>query len=76
MEFSIILIFLSFELIFIIFRKLILGDYRWMTYEDADQLADNVGRGLRVLGLTPNKPICIFADTRAEWLVTAQACFR
>ncbi|XP_023342990.1 long-chain-fatty-acid--CoA ligase 4 [Eurytemora carolleeae] len=59
-----------------IFRKLILGDYRWMTYEDADQLADNVGRGLRVLGLTPNKPICIFADTRAEWLVTAQACFR
>jgi long-chain acyl-CoA synthetase len=59
-----------------IFRKLILGDYRWMSYEDADQLVDNVGRGLRVLGLTPGKPVSVFADTRAEWLVTAQACFR
>jgi long-subunit acyl-CoA synthetase (AMP-forming) len=34
------------------------------------------GRGLRVLGMEAGKPLCIFADTRAEWLVSAQACFR
>ncbi len=33
-------------------------------------------RGLRVLGMEPGKPLCIFADTRAEWMVSAQACFR
>jgi len=59
-----------------LFRKLILGGYRWLNYEDADQMVDNVGRGLRVAGLQPGAPICLFADTRAEWLITAQACFR
>jgi len=59
-----------------IFRKLILGGYRWLNYEDADQMVDNVGRGLRVLGLAPGQPVCVFADTRSEWLITAQACFR
>jgi len=59
-----------------IWRKLILGDYRWMTYEDADQMSESVGRGLRMLGLAPGSPVCVFADTRAEWLITAQACFR
>jgi len=59
-----------------IFRKLILGEYRWLTYEDTDQMVDNVGRGLRVLGLAPGSPVCVFADTRSEWLITAQACFR
>ena len=43
-----------------------------MSYEEADNLASNVGRGLRVLGQEPNKPLCIFADTRAEWMVSAQ----
>jgi len=59
-----------------LFRKLILGEYRWMSYEEADQMVENLGRGLRVVGLQPNKPVCVFADTRAEWLITAQACFR
>jgi len=58
------------------FRKLVLGDYRWMTYEDADTMAENLGRGLRSVGLSAGTPVCLFADTRAEWLVTAQACFK
>merc|ERR1719495_738216 len=58
------------------FRKLILGDYRWMSYEDADTMAENLGRGLRSIGLTAGSPVCVFADTRAEWLITAQACFK
>jgi len=59
-----------------VFRKLLLGDYRWMSYEEADVLADYAGRGLRVLGQPSNTPLCVFADTRAEWMLTAQACFK
>eukprot|EP00092_Neocalanus_flemingeri_P017052 GFUD01018440.1.p1 GENE.GFUD01018440.1~~GFUD01018440.1.p1 ORF type:complete len:721 (+),score=167.25 GFUD01018440.1:139-2301(+) len=58
------------------FSKLELGDYRWMSYDEADSVAENVGRGLRILGQQSNKPLCIFADTRAEWMLTAQACFK
>jgi len=59
-----------------IFRKLLLGEYRWLSYEDVDQLVDNVGRGMRMVGCQANQPICLFADTKAEWFVTAQASFR
>jgi len=58
------------------FRKLELGDYRWMTYEEVDTLAENLGRGLRVIGLNPSSRVCMYAETRAEWYVTAQACFK
>merc|ERR1719312_1568760 len=47
-----------------------------MSYEEADTIASNVGRGLRSLGQQPHKPLCVFADTRAEWLLSAQACFK
>ena len=59
-----------------IFRKLELGDYRWMTYEEADSLADNFGRGLRVLGLNPLDKVCLFSDTKAEWMISSQGCFK
>ena len=39
-------------------------------------MADNFGRGLRVLGLQPGQNLCLYADTRAEWLVAAQASFK
>jgi len=58
------------------FRKLELGDYRWMTYEEVDGMADSFGRGLRTLGQAPGQELCLFADTRMEWLVAAQASFR
>lgn len=58
------------------FKKLELGDYRWMTYEEVDTMADNFGRGLRVLGQQPRENICLYADTRAEWMVAAQASFK
>ena len=47
-----------------------------MTYEEADSLADNFGRGLRVLGVKARDNVCMFADTRAEWMISAQACFK
>ena len=58
------------------FKKLELGDYRWLTYEEADTMADNFGRGLRVLGMAPRDKLCLYADTRAEWLIAAQASFQ
>ena len=56
----------------VIFKKLILGDYRWMSYEDADNIADDLGRGMRLLGQAPGSNVCMFADTRAEWMLSAQ----
>ena len=47
-----------------------------MSYEEANSISDYVGRGLRMLGQPSNSPLCIFADTRAEWMMTAQACFK
>ena len=47
-----------------------------MSYEEANSLADNFGRGLRVLGMAPEENICLFADTRAEWMISAQAAFK
>jgi len=58
------------------FRKLLLGEYRWLNYDEVDQMVDNVGRGMRMLGIQASQPVCLFADTRSEWFVTAQASFR
>jgi len=59
-----------------VFKKLQLGEYRWMTYLEADEIAENAGRGFRLTGQQPGMSVCLFADTRAEWLITAQACFK
>jgi len=59
-----------------IFTKLDLGDYRWLSYDEVDNLVDSFGRGLRSLGQKPGDKLCLFADTRMEWMVSAQASFR
>ena len=46
-----------------IVRKLELADYIWMTYEEADSLADIFGGSLRVIGMKPLDNVCLFADT-------------
>ena len=58
------------------FKKYELGDYRWISFEDLDSTSDYFGRGLRALGLQPRQKLCVFADTRAEWMIAAQACFK
>ena len=47
-----------------------------MSYEEADEIADFLGQGLRLLGQAPGSSVCMFADTRSEWMLTAQACFK
>lgn len=59
-----------------IFKKLVLGDYEWMTYEEVDRKIDHTARGLLFIGVKPGHYLAVFAETRVEWLLTAQACFR
>ncbi|XP_048838920.1 long-chain-fatty-acid--CoA ligase 4-like isoform X2 [Brienomyrus brachyistius] len=59
-----------------VFKKLILGEYSWLSYQDVDVAVGNFGRGLEVLGQQPKHTIAIFCETRAEWMISAQACFR
>ena len=55
--------------------QVILGEYNWLTYEEAYQAALCFGSGLASLGQKPQRNVAIFCETRAEWIVTAQACF-
>jgi long-chain acyl-CoA synthetase len=59
-----------------VFQKLDLGDYHWMRYSDVNAYADEFGRGIREVGVQPRSHVCIFADTRAEWLIAAIGCFK
>uniref|UniRef100_A0A8D2N143 long-chain-fatty-acid--CoA ligase n=1 Tax=Zonotrichia albicollis TaxID=44394 RepID=A0A8D2N143_ZONAL len=58
-----------------VFKKVILGKYTWLSYEDVYIKAVNFGNGLAVLGQQPKTNIAIFCETRAEWMIAAQACF-
>ncbi|KAM9356635.1 long-chain-fatty-acid--CoA ligase 4 [Symphorus nematophorus] len=59
-----------------VFKKLILGEYRWLSYDELDTIISEFGSGLAALGQQPKSNIAIFCETRAEWMITAQACFR
>lgn len=59
-----------------VFKKLILGEYRWLSYNEMDSIVSEFGSGLAALGQQPKCSIAIFCETRAEWMITAQACFR
>ncbi|KAG9343144.1 hypothetical protein JZ751_014116 [Albula glossodonta] len=58
-----------------VFKKVILGEYQWLSYEEAYQAAVRFGSGLAALGQRPQYNIAIFCETRAEWIIAAQACF-
>jgi len=58
-----------------VFRKLNLGNYEWMSYKEAHDTSTKFGSGLRVLGQEPKKPIAIYAETRAEWILAALGAF-
>lgn len=58
-----------------VFKKVILGKYHWISYEKAYSAASQLGSGLAALGQPPKTNIAIFCETRAEWMIAAQACF-
>ncbi|XP_028968823.1 long-chain-fatty-acid--CoA ligase 4 [Galendromus occidentalis] len=59
-----------------VFKKIIQGDYKWMSYCEFDRRIDLVGKGLMSLGVRPRQNVCILAETRMEWMLSAQACLR
>ncbi|XP_029629477.1 long-chain-fatty-acid--CoA ligase 3 [Salmo trutta] len=57
------------------FKKVILGQYRWLSYAETHRAATCFGIGLAALGQRAHNNIAIFCETRAEWVIAAQACF-
>lgn len=62
-------------MVFFLFYQVILGNYNWLSYEEVFVRASNFGNGLQMLGQKPKTNIAIFCETRAEWMIAAQACF-
>ncbi|KAK1263116.1 hypothetical protein QJS04_geneDACA022335 [Acorus gramineus] len=58
------------------FEKLHLGSYEWLNYGQAFEVVCNFSSGLVALGHGRRERAAIFADTRAEWLIALQGCFR
>ncbi|KAL5004434.1 hypothetical protein ScPMuIL_017890 [Solemya velum] len=59
-----------------VFKKLLMGDYHWLSFEETFERVSNFASGLLALGQKPRKNILLFAETRAEFMITAQACFK
>jgi long-chain acyl-CoA synthetase len=59
-----------------VFKKFNLGGYMWKNYIEVDNLVGTISRGFREIGLQPKDKICLFAETRPEWLISAIAAFR
>lgn len=58
------------------FEKLHLGDYHWETYGQAFNRACNFASGLVNLNHDVDTRVAIFSETRAEWLIAFEGCFR
>ncbi|KAL1457447.1 hypothetical protein WDU94_007679 [Cyamophila willieti] len=59
-----------------LFKKYLMGDYEWRSFQQVSDEAEWFGKGLRSLGQEPRQNVVIFAETRAEWMIAAQACFK
>ncbi|KAA8538475.1 hypothetical protein F0562_027979 [Nyssa sinensis] len=58
------------------FEKLHLGDYEWLSYGEVLEAVCNFSSGLVQLGHKREERVAIFADTREEWFIALQGCFR
>ncbi|KAB1209104.1 Long chain acyl-CoA synthetase 8 [Morella rubra] len=58
------------------FEKVHLGDYEWQTYGDVFGRVCNFASGLVRLGHNLDSRAAIFSETRAEWFMALQGCFR
>ncbi|CAF3068503.1 unnamed protein product [Rotaria socialis] len=59
-----------------IYKKFLLGDYKFTKYSEACDRINSIGRGLLSFGFKSGDKILIYAETRPEWLLTALAAFR
>ncbi|KAK7373153.1 hypothetical protein VNO80_06551 [Phaseolus coccineus] len=58
------------------FEKLHLGDYGWLSYATVFDVVSSFASGLAFLGHAREERAAIFADTRQEWFMALQGCFR
>uniref|UniRef100_A0A251IRQ0 AMP-dependent synthetase/ligase domain-containing protein n=1 Tax=Manihot esculenta TaxID=3983 RepID=A0A251IRQ0_MANES len=58
------------------FEKVHLGEYEWLTYDKVFEKVCNFASGLAHIGHGREERVAIFADTRAEWFISLQGCFR
>ncbi|KAG6591890.1 Long chain acyl-CoA synthetase 9, chloroplastic, partial [Cucurbita argyrosperma subsp. argyrosperma] len=58
------------------FDKVHLGDYEWLTYGQAFEAVCSFASGLVQIGHNKGERAAIFADTREEWFIALQGCFR
>nr|KJB64463.1 hypothetical protein B456_010G050200 [Gossypium raimondii] len=58
------------------FEKVHLGDYEWLTYGKTFETVCDFASGLVQLGHKREERVAIFADTREEWFIALQSCFR
>lgn len=59
-----------------VFEKVELGEYEWLSYDEAFDGVVRFASGLAVLGHGKDERVGIFADTRVEWFLALQGCFR
>ncbi|MCO5553359.1 hypothetical protein L7F22_006880 [Adiantum nelumboides] len=58
------------------FEKLTFGSYGWLSYEEAFEQACNFASGIVALGHQSGEKCAIFSETRADWFIALQGCFR
>lgn len=58
------------------FEKLHLGEYQWETYGEVFKRACNFSSGLVKIGHDVNTRVAIFSESRPEWFISFQGCFR
>ena len=51
-------------------------EYTWLTYQEVGNRIDRLALGLHSMGLRSGDKVMIYADTCAEWLIMAMACFK
>lgn len=58
------------------FEKETRGEYKWLTYKQTYEQVCALAQGIRALGVNKGQNIAVFADTKAEFQILAQACFQ
>jgi long-chain acyl-CoA synthetase len=58
------------------FKKYSLGEYKWTTYSRMYERVNDLSNGLLNIDLKSEMNVVLFSETRAEWLMSAFACFR
>ncbi|MCO5592620.1 hypothetical protein L7F22_046623 [Adiantum nelumboides] len=58
------------------FEKFTFGSYGWLSYEEAFKQACNFASGIVALGHQSGEKCAIFSETRADWFIALQGCFR